>query len=118
MAPHQSRHQAEKTFWAALAAHHPSDEAFWAALRGDTAQTAEEHTTQPATSMPDMCCWVCGQAGHMAVACRLHPARLSRIHGEQCGRGPCTNACRRGDHGDCGFHWCTCVCHGMDPVYR
>lgn len=58
-------------------------------------------------------CYICGKPGHFAIACRLHPARLRQIRGEKCGPGPCTNACRAGDHGDCGFHWCECVCHGI-----
>lgn len=56
-------------------------------------------------------CFVCGKPGHYAVACRFHPARLRKIRGAACGPGPCTSACRIGDHNGCGFSWCTCICH-------
>jgi hypothetical protein len=56
-------------------------------------------------------CFICGSLGHYAQGCRLHPSRLRRIRGGACGDGPCTNACRLGEHEDCGFGWCTCICH-------
>lgn len=59
-------------------------------------------------------CFVCGQPGHFAIACRMHPARLRKIRGDACGPGPCSERCRAGDHGDCSPYWCTCACHGIE----
>lgn len=58
-------------------------------------------------------CFICGGAGHSAAACRLNPARLRRIQGAACGPGPCSQACRSGDHPDCGPAWCSCLCHAI-----
>jgi hypothetical protein len=58
-------------------------------------------------------CFICGQPGHMAVACKFHPARLRRIAGDACGPGPCSERCRAGDHNDCHPYWCTCACHDL-----
>jgi hypothetical protein len=79
-------------------------DSFWSKI--DPAAPAQEN--RPADREG---CYICGKPGHYAIACRLHPARLRQIHGEKCGPGRCTNACRSGDHGDCGFHWCECICH-------
>ena len=80
-------------------------DSFWSGL-SDTSANAQE------TPLPNInTCFICGYPGHYSVACRLHPARLRQIRGDGCGPGPCTNACRSGDHGDCAFHWCECQCH-------
>jgi len=80
-------------------------DSYWAELGGQADPAQESRPSHIDT------CFICGQPGHFSVACRLHPARLRQIRGEACGPGPCTNACRSGDHGDCGFHWCRCACH-------
>jgi hypothetical protein len=56
-------------------------------------------------------CRICGSRRHWAIACPLHPTRLRRIQGASCGPGPCTGACRSGEHEDCAYAWCECKCH-------
>jgi hypothetical protein len=72
-----------------------------------------QQVAEPETTRPDLRCFVCGGGGHFSVACPLHPARLRRMRGGACGQGPCSNACRSGDHGDCAPHWCECKCHAL-----
>lgn len=77
----------------------------------------EEHLPSPSPSSrfpSSENCFICGKPGHFAIACKLHPARLSRIKGDACGPGPCSERCRAGDHNDCSPYWCTCPCHGIE----
>lgn len=86
-------------------------QSFWTELGGQP--PARDTPETPTQESDQLKCFVCGQPGHYAVACRLHPARLRKIRGEACGPGPCTNACRAGDHNDCGYTWCACCCHDL-----
>jgi len=92
----------------AMAYRDSASDSFWAELGGIPDPAAPAPETLPSR---DLTCFVCGQPGHFAVACRLHPARLRKLRGEACGPGPCSAACRAGDHNDCSPHWCTCPCH-------